>query len=215
MIQQIINCIEPLIKELPFVENYGGLVQCVTKTEIDETTGAKRNITFPITCNANPSTCLKQGGYSALIPGKCKSLFYFEASNLRPKGCIGPKGKTYVWEGTLSLIGWVNLRSLGVEICGNVDFIIACILSKGIVGRCNFTGPMSGTAIVGLPTIRINDPKIFQKYSYYSKLKDKIMYPYQYFALDFPVRIEIQQGCIDAEICEPDEDQEPIVCTVV
>lgn len=217
MIQQLVTCIEPIIKGLPFVQNYGGLVQCVTKTSVNDQTGLITKTTFPVTCKAaevDPN-CFKKGGYSAIIPGKCKSLFYFEASDIIPVGCKGPKGKTYVWKGTLTLIGWLDLRALGVAICGDISFVLGCIFTSGIIGKCHFDGPLKGVGKIGLPKIRLNDYKIFAKYSYYEKLKDKLIYPYQFFALDFPFTIEIQESCIDQDICTPDENQEPIICKVV
>jgi len=211
---QVVKCLEPIIKDFPFVENYGGLVQVVSKTEVLDN-GVTKKITFPVTCNAT-ATCLNNSGYSPIIPGQCNSIFYFEGSDLRPRGCEGAKGKTYVWTGTLTLVGWVNLRKLGVAICGDCSAIIACIMTSGIIGKCKLGPPYNnGSVEIGLPNIRKNDYKIFSKYSYYSKLKDKLIYPYQFFALDFPVTIKIPEGCIDAEICAPDPDQEPIICKVV
>ncbi len=210
MLNEIANCLGKKIKALPFIERYGGLVRTVEKTiTVDPTIGLTKKIRFPVSCNADPS-CFQQEMYQPIVPNSAyKSIFYFEGGKIQPIGRSGTKLSQMKYRAVLRLVGWVNLAKLGLANCDDLGKVIKCVLNGDILGTCKVSD--STKATVGMPTICESDPSIFSKYSYYDSIIQNLIYPYGYFALDFPIEISINAPCIEDEC----DFGEPINCIEV
>jgi len=214
MLNQIITSISPLIQSLPFVERYGGLVQVIEKKQlVSEELQIYETIKFPITCNAD-ATCFHANMYAPIVPNSMyKSVFYFEElQSMRYTETEGPKNSVVCYEGKIRLVGWLNLQKLGIEGCQYACDAYACILAKqfGLIGMHDMPLPYEKAKFaIGYPNIVPKTPAIFSKYSYNDIIKC-LIYPYDYFALDFPVKVKIAVNCIDCV-----EPNEPIECLTV
>lgn len=198
MIKTIVDLFQAQIQALPFVGNYGGLVRVITQNKvIDEKTGATKRIVFPVTCNA-PSDCWKHGFHRAITPdSRNKSIFYFET--VQEPAFVkydGPKMNRLLYSGKIRLVGWLNLPKLGFEKdCSIDEGIFYADFMEMLPGRYSIGGNFASSMVqIGEPSI-VPKERVFSSYTY-SDVSKNLLYPYVYFALDFPLAISINKLCL-------------------
>ena len=203
MIQEVINTIKANITALPFVERFGGLVQVMEKYDQGEADQPKVS-RYPVSFNVTARDCWEKGLYLHLVPNSnYKSVFYFE--ELEGLSLVRDDKNETTFRGTVRLVAWLNFVKLGwtdYPRTGAVSFECLSALS----GKYQPTsGILDGAAIkiTALGQAR-KSPDIFADYTYGSETIKFLMYPYDYFALDFNISLTINKNCAPVNI--PDED---------
>lgn len=183
MINDIANILKECICKLPFADKVGGLVE-VAKVKDKK---------IPVTCDYCYDKCIGNETYLEMIPeAHLKSLFYFEndngVKNVLQRGCC-----TNIYETDLRLVGWVNLKKLGVKDCFATTQIIQTIIKQIQCNDCvELKQPYSRINIVDVSVLNKN-PNIFLKHNF----KDNFRFsPYDYFALNIKVQFILNADCI-------------------
>ena len=151
MIQSAINAILPKLQELDFVGNVSGLVIPISKiTPICDDQGNEIGSvkdTFPVACSMTADDCFKQGKYELLVPDSRRdSIFYFEQLTGAKLVDIGVKGNALKFQANVRLVGWLNLRKLGIEDCGKSGYFSLQTLCA-LRGRCDLPFPFTGSFV--------------------------------------------------------------------
>lgn len=199
MVDTVSNIISDKIQALNLVNNWGGLTKLVCKSVcVNEELGIFKDQFFPVTCKAE-SNCYDAGCYMPIVPGSCQSLAYLEAEQLKFVKCHGPKGMFVDYEFNLRLVFWLNLAEYGIEGCENSDHLAICI-ANALAGQCIMPDPYVGGAFtLEFPSITKDPKAIFGRYSYFDQIKKAVLYPNDFFALDWKVKITINRGCLTPE----------------
>ena len=186
---------------LPFADRVAGTVRPVTLVTGSEEKPVKK--TIPVACNVSQPDCIS-GKYTDLIPNsKYKSIMYWEDNGVK----LNTENITrdFNFTASLRLVCWVNLKKVGKTDCDVSALAITNILNaiptgyfnSGIYTRIRAT--MTGEII--------KSSAIFSKYTYDEATTQYLMYPFDYFALDYNIIFTIPKGCIIDW-----ENETPIVC---
>lgn len=123
-----------------------------------------------------------------------KSVFYFEDLGGSPfQG--KENGNNLIFVSRLRLVGWLNLARLGKTDCSITSKVVAHLITR----------IESTTQINHSPFTRLKiqvegqmpkDPNIFSKYTYADEKVQFLLYPYDYFAINFKVTYSINKNCV-------------------
>lgn len=200
MLEKICDLLKDKITTLPYSDVVASLSRiAIEQTEHADEFGQVYRIdrkVFPVASNVSQGDCTR-GAYQNLAPNNNKkSVMYFERVN---DEAISYKKIGQISEVTtkLRLVVWLNLRALGVTITGDtssIQFELSDLLSNAPL---NFTHNLLPHK-ANITTIAfIHDPSIFTKYSYdKSIINNMLLYPYQYFAIDFVVSYTVNTSCL-------------------
>lgn len=199
MINLIATELKTKILELGLTERFGGLVQPVTQDVNGD------SFTFPISCDVSGKECFETGKYADLVPNSSyKSVLYFEQiGDVGRPEITGAKRNTIKWSATLRLVGWLNLDKLGETDCAVTDQVVYTIIDKVTEG--NGVYDISNAAFTNAKmTVRLDrvvkkSPDIFRAYSY-SEFVGNLVYPFDYFAVDFAVNLYVNKACLTAYV---------------
>lgn len=189
----IANIIKAQIENLPFIDRIAGAVRVASRQE----QGSKSIIIkkFPVDCGVTASDC-SSGKYTDLVPNtNYKSIHYFEDLGV---SISGADQKTFSFESKLKLVGWLNQKKLGKTDCSVSHLAIAAILKQ--IPTHYFNDTNNGFTKISISCTGI-DPKnaaIFSKYSYQEEVNQYLMYPFDYYAINFTTKFTVPYQCIDA-----------------
>ncbi|MES2395674.1 MAG: hypothetical protein V4549_06710 [Bacteroidota bacterium] len=190
MTADIAAIIRGYIDNLPFVDKIGGLVKPLSLVRTEDGGRVIKKI-IPIDCSVTHADCIK-GRYTDLIPNsKYKSVIYFEDGGTIK---VNDGRADFAFQSNLKMVCWLNLKLLGKDNCSVSALAIASILDA-IPNNFINSSPYTRIQI----TCSGEDPKspaIFSKYTYDENAIQYLMYPYDYFALNFQVKYVIPRGCI-------------------
>lgn len=210
MINPIINLLNARLDALTWIERRGGVVQLATKTTTAND-GVRTEHRFPITPDAYGRTCLEKGRYYDMLPNtRLKAVTYWEQTNDMQLGDPGPKRNRNVFTGRVRLVGWLNAPALGVEDT-QVPFSAEAAVLNALVGgkqeELIATGPLDGVGYdLRIVSVVRRSPDIFRAYT---MPENVLMYPLDYFAIDFDLRVSVPVSCLAfvpaAGVCEDHE----------
>lgn len=195
MNNKIAAILKTYIVTLPWADKVGGLVQTVNVLDKSGEKGVEKS--YPVSCDVTSDACVK-GIYQALTPdSKKKSIMYFE-----DRGGVTFKrqeGDRLHYTAQLRLIGWLNLKQLECDTCGTEG---GCGVSGDYVLDVIQLFPYRPIDVGGFYGVMIHPPvqversvSIFSRYTYNETATQYLMYPYDYFALDFDVDFMINTRC--------------------
>lgn len=177
--------------DLPWVDKYAGVVKPLTMHGDD-----KKRIVFPASCQETFWNC-SEGKYKSLIPDSSKrSILYLEDRGIRAISTSGPK---IVFRASFDLVCWLNMKLLGFEGCSYSSQAIMGILNKLPIG-IPFNNGNYHKINITLNGERPKNENPFSKYSYDEATTQFLMYPFDFFVLNFDVEFEINKRC--AEVSE-------------
>lgn len=198
MLNAIIDTVKDRLQGLTYVDKFGGLAMPITKLSTDEM-GFGKKLTFPISASVEGRSCWETGKYSDLVPdSNRKSVFYFEQlralsiGNMQDRSMIGLST-------SVRLVGWLNLPKLG----HTDNLFVASEISLHLINLLR--GEHEGQAGTSLENATIEmrflgqpakSADLFRAYTYDNQLFGLLLHPYDYFALDFDVLVNIPRGCI-------------------
>lgn len=189
MTADIAAILRSYVDNLSFVDKIGGLVKPLALVRTDGEKVVRK--TIPIDCNVTHAQCIK-GRYTDLVPdSRYKSVIYFEDAGTSK---LNDGRGDFSFQSNLKLVCWLNLKKLGKDNCSVSALAIASILDV-IPNKYINSSPYTRILI----TCTGEDPKtpaIFSKYTYDENAIQYLMYPYDYFSLNFQVKYTIPRGCI-------------------
>ena len=196
MINTIVKNIIPYLEALNFSEVVGGIA-----TTISQNKHAKDNKIiikkFPAYYNENKTTC-SASDYIDLVPNSNKrSIIYFENNGIK----ISPiNGNIIECVADVRLVCWANLKKI------NDTFINADTLKLLVIQAM----PVSLSNIFPYSFIRIEltgeetkSVALFSKYTYNEEEKQYLIYPFDYFALNYEISFYVGSNCIEPITISP------------
>lgn len=199
MIGSIIEYIVTELKNLNFCNASNDRIYGLSKIIILKKDKLEKKI--PAIINTNKTTC-NGSDYIDLIPNtKTRSLIYFEDQGtvMNDYNC-----RYYYFTSNIRLVYWCNLKLI------NQNYLSAELMQAVIIRelkqlfianfnyisqiRIEFDKPVTKEAV------------IFGKYDYNEGEKQYLIYPYDYFAVDFNISWALAAGCIE------DIELDPAVC---
>lgn len=200
MIEAIINAVSPRILALKYIERYGGLIMPVTS--IVEDGDQRRQITYPVSCSEHGRECVESGQYFDLAPNdNYRSVAYWEVQNAVSRQVSRKASRREINQYTQNarFVAWLNLHNLGYDkACDLVTRIVANTI-KAVEGRIGII-PDTPLANVSIRLVgqAAKSMDIFRPYSYADKTA-LMLYPFDFFALDFQFVWMLRKGCIIEE----------------
>lgn len=197
MINEIIQLFEEEVTALSWVQRYGGLakpVQIISQTGTPKTAAVAHYIGTPQ--KQDQTSLLQEKRYKFLVPDRnIKSIIYYEQP--QPEVLVDGFGRQNYcrYETTIKLIGWLNLKKIGVEettIKGKCMQHIISIFNNRFWGDTDSTRNATTKNIT--PDNAEATLNLFSKYSYADK-QFLHFYPYEVFSINIPVRYTIYTNC--------------------
>ncbi len=196
MINTIVKNIIPYLEALNFSEVVGGIATTISQNKPikDNKIIVKK---FPAYYNENKTTC-NASDYIDLVPNSNKrSIIYFENNGIK----ISPiNGNIIECVADVRLVCWANLKKI------NDTFINADILKLLVIQAM----PSSLSNVLPYSFIRIQltgeetkNVSIFSKYTYNEEEKQYLIYPFDYFALNYEISFYVGINCIDPILISP------------
>jgi len=196
MINTIVKNIIPYLEALNFSEVVGGIATTISQNKPikDNKIIVKK---FPAYYNENKTTC-NASDYIDLVPNSNKrSIIYFENNGIK----ISPiNGNIIECVADVRLVCWANLKKI------NDTFINADILKLLVIQAM----PSSLSNVLPYSFIRVQltgeetkNVSIFSKYTYNEEEKQYLIYPFDYFALNYEISFYVGINCIDPILISP------------
>jgi len=188
------------IKDLPFIDKYAGVVKVLTYHEKAKG-GNTIKKTFPADCQTTLEEC-ESGRYKELTPTDDKrSVTYLEDLGLR---VVGREGNYLLFEANYDLVSWLNLPKLGFTDCSYSGVAMLGILKKLPARPFNF----GNYHLIDIQFVsqRPKSANPFSKYSYDEAVTQHLMYPFDYFVLNFRVTFRVDLRCISIAALTPPVD---------
>lgn len=183
------------LEDLPFADMLAGMTQPVAFQQAVEEVGPLRK-TMPVAYDTTDAmnNC-HSGPERALVPDTSKkSIIYFEDYGLRPAP-NGARRNRFI--SNVRLVCWLN-RSLLV---GEAHMEIAGRCMAEIMKRINNQVPVNDGMFVKLMSsvaaIPAAVPDLFGKYNYDTTVKQFLMPPFEFFALDIVSDFEVIENCLE------------------
>jgi hypothetical protein len=190
---KIADILKDQLTELSFVDKLAGLVKPITYTD-----KAGNEKTFPVAVDG--ATPCDPMHYTDLVPDSSKlSIIYFEDQGMD----VINSGCRYVdCETKLKLVCWCNLAKINADIVSAELLKLAIMMT--IPTRIDNTDWVT-KIFVKFEGEETKSPDIFGGYTYDEKQNQYLMYPYDYFALNYSVKYSIPMNaeCIDTLILNP------------
>lgn len=186
------------IQSLNFIDVLAGLVRPVIKYDEVETGDGQivrvRNI-FPVACNVSADECEQNDLYYSLAPDSTKrSVIYFEDGG---SSLIGVVGDRLEYESKLRLVCWINMNRFVSNECTLSAEIISSLLTSIRSDVFNDEAKKMQRIHITPKYVLPKTAQIFSQYGYKEEISQYLLYPYDYFAIDFGVKFSIHKNCID------------------
>ena len=196
MIRKIVSEILPYLEALNFSETVAG---CVTTLSVNRPTKDNKVIVkkYPVYINENKDVC-DNSDYIALVPNSDKkSIIYFEENGIRAETI---NNNMIEVTASVKLIFWCNLPRI------NSTLKFAELLKLNIIKVI----PDSIPNLFPYSFIRIaytgEDVKsvsVFSKYTYNEEEKQYLIYPFDYFALNYDIKFYMGKNCVEDIVINP------------
>lgn len=205
MIASIVGLLKDKMVEMPWIDKYAGMSRVVSRDARSPKSGDGKSVnsmeTFPISWNTDVSKCWDNGDYMDLMPNdKYKSVVYWEdLSGLVKSGSVDMSGNRSLakYDANVRMIAWINSKKLGYTSGEEISELMQDAINKlnGMLLKKVDAPVALRTMEVSLNGIPMKDHRvIFGKYSY-GQRDDLFMYPYDYFAIDWKIRVVMDGKC--------------------
>lgn len=209
MLKTAIDTLDTVIQSLGYINRYGGLVIPITEAiEIGQDAQEQPIFdyrTYPVTAKMDGIACFEQGKYSDLIPRDIySSLAYFEQQSSLQRITSDASYDTVSFAGSVRMVVWLNIPKLNINNTGATDLTISQWLAPHLTSKIEGTKPISDAVLTGYVDFEfsgmpIKSHELFGKYSYGNsrELSYMLLYPYDFFAIDFDVKITFNKSCVN------------------
>jgi len=191
MNRDIAIILKNLVEPLGFSDKIAGLVQTIHLVERISDDKSKK-LSFPVSCDIQDlQDCVNNGRYKDLVPNDAyKSIVYFEDFGLIK---TGTRGKNDIYNSRLRLVCWMNGQRLGKTDCSTASEAIKSILN--VIPRNNANYGEYQRLRISMRQQVVKSKAIFSKYTYNDHMQ-YLIYPFDYFALDFDVSFHLNRDCL-------------------
>jgi len=196
MIKKIVKEILPYLEALNFAET---VVGCVTTMSVnrpikDNKVTIKK---FPAYINENITSCANSD-YIDLVPNSDKkSIIYFEENGITTNLI----NKDYMEvEASVRLVFWCNLKRINSTLKDTE--LLKLNIIKAIPTELQNINPYSFIRVI-LKGEGKKDVSIFNKYTYNEEEKQYLIYPFDYFALNYNISFNAGINCVEELIINP------------
>lgn len=202
MIHTILDELKQKVLDLKFIERYGGVVVPIEQVVTDED-GREKRIVFPASCDGQGKACYAANDYFELAPNdQYRSVSYWElrgdAVPFVPRR--GNRGAWYGFRQSVRLVVWLNLQILGEEdSCNKLSDYLSVLAMNELSGQHNIGMDYVDGVLVKVERKVRKSMDIFGAYSYSDK-NELLLYPYDFFAIDFTVEWYVKRNCVPDEI---------------
>lgn len=192
MIYAFTEAIRATIEGLDWIDNYGGLCYPIERRRED---GQVER--FPVSCGATDDDCKNISTYYRFTPDdrKMSVSWWEQQSEVTENRDIIPGSTQYSFR--VRFICWLNLDRMGLTGCGYDE--IAALQFKGALGR----SASAASGILQNANIYIDfnrmvqkSPDIFSRYTFNHLDIPYLFKPYDYFAIDYDIKIDLMDGCL-------------------
>lgn len=205
-----------MIGGTPLIEKYGKLVFPITvPDEIGKTDGGEsilKEKTFPVSCGVSFQDCITNRKYQQLVPNSAyRSLAYWEqmgdATLNESLSKFSAKGGLMVYDIPARLVVWLNMAKLNLNGDGQSDCSIAAPIAikiqSALYRKNGFFVPDDAyqgakVQLVFTGQERKDVGNIFGRYTYGKEVARFMLYPFDFFALRYNVRLWINRNCVEA-----------------
>ena len=198
MIRSIIQELKPNLLELKFIERYGGVV--IPITQIVETEDRRQELTFPISCDIEGKACFEDGNYFELAPNdQYRSVAYWEVDRALSRQTPRRGSRYWQYSQDARFVAWLNLANLGVEApCDLITNLIIRTINEVEKGVDQVEDTPIENVRIRLIGQEAKSMDIFRRYSYRDRV-GMLLYPFDFFALDFNFTWLIRKDCVFEE----------------
>lgn len=191
MITKIAELIKSEISSLVWIDKLGGVVK-PGRVKV-----AGEDKIFPIYINDSADPC-NASVYLDFVPDSKKmSVVYFEDQGIE----VVNSGCTFTdCTASLKLICWANLVRI------NADYTDAIPLKLDLIKNIPARLPNTDWVTKILATFAgedIKSPAIFGNYTYDETMTQYLIYPYDYFALNYTVKFSFVNSCFEDVVLNP------------
>lgn len=208
----------PNITSLGLFQRLSALAIPVTRTEVIETETSSIEVkkTYPVGWGISDTQCWDQGRYKELIPDHSYiSLGYFEeVGGLTPDRNADQHNLLYT--GQVRFVFWANIPKLNLNDAGNTTMTVSDNIAMAVIDAVQDRRTVISDAQFINSYATLRDAKveqksaaIFSKYSY-ENVEALLLWPYDFGAVTFTLRIEVPRGCV-----QPITAGTPIDCILV
>lgn len=193
MNSKIADLIKAEIENLPFVDKIAGIVKPVTYTDKQGT-----EKTFPIALN--DATACQPGHYMDLCPDSTKlSIIYFEDLGMDVVNACCYYTDV---EAKLRLVCWINLAKINTAY-SDANLIKWKLIQ--VIPRRLANSEWATKIFIKFAGEELKSPDIFAAYSYDEKQNQYLMFPFDYFALNYTIKysISMDSDCLTDIILNP------------
>ena len=188
------------ITPLNWMDVWGGMSRTIT-TIIPNDDNRPQFRRFPVGCNTSLDEC-KAGTYQSLMPDSSKrAVAFFEDGGTR---LIKRNGDNFEFINSMKLVVWVNLAKFKDPSCAGITSLLVASIIKSIPANFINSAPFTGMKI----RLKGEDPKtpaIFARYTFSEPETQFLLFPFDYFALQFETEFMINQACAtDVELATDD-----------
>lgn len=201
--------IDSIIRKLPWVDRYGGLVR--TFEQIHDISTNENPVfivkKFPVSCDVTNLQCEQEGRYNDLVPNSnYKSVVYLE-----DRGGVNiafpvtnSKERVYTYTSNIRLTAWLNGPALGYDSCllgdmASLDILRVLNFRKDAIAYHKTTWPFFSinsleVRVTGFE--RHDKDTVFDRYSYMDQ--EAFLAPFDFFAAKIQITARIMPGCFKA-----------------
>jgi len=185
MIENIVNELKDGIALLNFADNVGGLVKTFQE-RIKDTVK-----TYPIYPNPKKTNC-SRADYLKFVPDSAfKSCIYFEEISTQ---IVSDNRRYYEKLSTVRLVGWFNLPKINKGLVSSEQ--LQHLIIDAIPETLQNINPASNISI-SIAAQPVKNAAIFNRYNYDETVRQYLIYPFDYFAIDLRISYNIARGCVD------------------
>lgn len=204
------------VSGVPLIEKYGGLVFTLSIPEkVGETSTGDpilKEKSFPVACGVDFNNCVNGKRYQELVPNsRYRSIAYWEqmgdAVLNSEEMKKSPKGGALVYDIPARLVVWLNIQKLNIN---NAAYDQCSIVAPVMLAVENALHDKNGFLIADATYQKANvkyifrgqekkDPNtVFGKYSYGQETAKFMLWPYDFFAMRYTVRLRINRDCVNS-----------------
>ena len=196
MIKRIISEILPSLEALNFADVVAGVVTTLSRNKPikDNKVIIKK---FPVYYNDTKTTC-ETSDYIDLVPNSSKkSIMYFEENGF---SVTQINNNIFECVASVRLVCWFNLKNIN-DTLTNAELLKLNVI-QAMPSAIDNVNPYSFIR-VDLTSEETKSVAIFNKYTYNEEEKQYLIFPFDYFALNYDISFYVGKNCIDELIINP------------
>lgn len=180
---------------LPFVNVLAGMVQTVTKQDVNADGNTITN-KFPVSYDVEIQDCTKSQEKAVIPNGFEKGILYFEDGGSLFDGYESNGAIKY--KSTLVLVCWINKnKSVGETYKEITAYCITDIINKLDADKPKNEGDFQRLK-VSPKKILVQDINVFSRYTYKEEVTQFLRPPYEFFGIQLEISFAVHPNCINS-----------------